>query len=101
MSCDWPDDDDMLSVHDCSRFAKRIYIPMPERTTRLQLITRLLAKHNSPLTQREMEHLARLSLSLKVNEILGLNHFSLTEGFSGSDLTHLSKDAALGPIRGK
>lgn len=25
----------------------------------------------------------------------------LTEGYSGSDLTNLAKDAALGPIRGK
>ena len=27
--------------------------------------------------------------------------YSLTEGYSGSDLTNLAKDAALGPIRGK
>lgn len=26
--------------------------------------------------------------------------FRLTEGYSGSDLTSLAKDAALGPIRG-
>jgi hypothetical protein len=26
--------------------------------------------------------------------------FSVTDGYSGSDLTNLAKDAALGPIRG-
>ena len=28
-------------------------------------------------------------------------HLSLTDSYSGSDLTSLAKDAALGPIRGK
>lgn len=64
------------------RFAKRIYVKMPEKETRIVVIERLLSKHNSPLTTEEIMELA-----------------SLTEGYSSSDLTSLAKDAALGPIR--
>ncbi len=51
--------------------------------TRRQLLNRLLAKHHNPLTDEELYRLAEL-----------------TSGYSGSDLTALAKDAALGPIRG-
>lgn len=64
------------------RFAKRVYVTMPENHTRRQMLVHLLSKHGNPLTNKEMEGLARL-----------------TEGYSGSDLTALAKDAALGPIR--
>jgi len=64
------------------RFPKRIYVCMPNPKTRVILLNKLLSKHNSPLSQREVEHLA-----------------GITEGYSGSDLAALAKDAALGPIR--
>ncbi|CAI9734503.1 spastin-like, isoform X2 [Octopus vulgaris] len=64
------------------RFAKRVYVTMPENITRRQMLVHLLAKHGNPLTNLEMEGLARL-----------------TDGYSGSDLTALARDAALGPIR--
>ncbi|XP_046627063.1 spastin isoform X2 [Neodiprion virginianus] len=64
------------------RFTKRVYVTLPDTLTRVLLLRRLLSKHSNPLTQQELEHLARL-----------------TEGYSGSDLTGLAKDAALGPIR--
>ncbi|KAL3872851.1 hypothetical protein ACJMK2_036038 [Sinanodonta woodiana] len=64
------------------RFAKRVYVTMPELATRKQLLKHLLAKHENPITDREMNHLAQL-----------------TDGYSGSDLNALAKDAALGPIR--
>ncbi|XP_045142957.1 spastin [Echinops telfairi] len=51
--------------------------------TRLLLLKNLLCKQGSPLTQKELAQLARM-----------------TDGYSGSDLTALAKDAALGPIRG-
>uniref|UniRef100_A0A2K5Q6A9 microtubule-severing ATPase n=1 Tax=Cebus imitator TaxID=2715852 RepID=A0A2K5Q6A9_CEBIM len=50
--------------------------------TRLLLLKNLLCKQGSPLTQKELAQLARM-----------------TDGYSGSDLTALAKDAALGPIR--
>ncbi|CAB1344794.1 unnamed protein product, partial [Coregonus sp. 'balchen'] len=50
--------------------------------TRLKLVKNLLGKHGNPLAQKELSQLARM-----------------TEGYSGSDLTSLAKDASLGPIR--
>ncbi|GFG28471.1 hypothetical protein Cfor_11366, partial [Coptotermes formosanus] len=64
------------------RFSKRIYVTLPDHTTRVLLLRRLLSRHNNPLSQEELAKLA-----------------TLTEGYSGSDLTGLAKDAALGPIR--
>lgn len=64
------------------RFAKRVYVSMPDKSTRKTLLRHLLTKHNNPLTDRELDNLA-----------------SLAEGYSGSDLNALAKDAALGPIR--
>lgn len=46
------------------------------------MLKNLLSKQGSPLTQKELAQLARM-----------------TDGYSGSDLTALAKDAALGPIR--
>uniref|UniRef100_A0A673FZ32 Fidgetin-like protein 1 n=1 Tax=Sinocyclocheilus rhinocerous TaxID=307959 RepID=A0A673FZ32_9TELE len=65
------------------RFAKRIYVALPTEETRLKLLKNLLSKHRNTLSQKELSQLARM-----------------TEGYSGSDLTSLAKDAALGPIRG-
>ncbi|KAK2909244.1 hypothetical protein Q8A67_005081 [Cirrhinus molitorella] len=64
------------------RFAKRIYVALPTEETRLKLLKNLLSKHKTTLSQKELSQLARM-----------------TEGYSGSDLTSLAKDAALGPIR--
>ncbi|XP_068012058.1 spastin isoform X4 [Melanerpes formicivorus] len=64
------------------RFTKRVYVSLPNEETRLVLLKTLLSKQGSPLTQKELAQLARM-----------------TDGYSGSDLTALAKDAALGPIR--
>ncbi|XP_058792203.1 spastin isoform X1 [Phymastichus coffea] len=64
------------------RFSKRVYVMLPDYQTRVTLLKRLLAKHNDPLTDEELNQMS-----------------VLTEGYSGSDLTGLAKDAALGPIR--
>ncbi|XP_051880467.1 spastin isoform X2 [Pristis pectinata] len=64
------------------RFTKRVFVSLPNKQTRLLLLTNLLAKHGNPLNRKDLEHLAKQ-----------------TEGYSGSDLTALAKDAALGPIR--
>uniref|UniRef100_A0A3B3QS02 Fidgetin-like protein 1 n=1 Tax=Paramormyrops kingsleyae TaxID=1676925 RepID=A0A3B3QS02_9TELE len=66
------------------RFAKRVYVALPTEETRFRLLKNLLTKQGSPLNQNELTQLARM-----------------TEGYSGSDLTALAKDAALGPIRGE
>lgn len=64
------------------RFPKRIYVAMPDTETRFILLKNLLGKHRNPLSQAELSSLAKA-----------------TSGYSGSDLTSLAKDAALGPIR--
>ncbi|KAM9363384.1 spastin isoform 2-T2 [Symphorus nematophorus] len=64
------------------RFAKRVFVAPPAEETRFKLLKNLLEKHGNPLTLRELSQLARM-----------------TEGYSGSDLTSLAKDASLGPIR--
>ncbi|KAF9163543.1 hypothetical protein DFQ26_002429 [Actinomortierella ambigua] len=65
------------------RFVKRIYIPLPEPETRAQLLARLL--------QGQVYTLSNTEIQSKL--------VRLTEGYSGSDLTALAKEAALGPLR--
>lgn len=64
------------------RFVKRVYVPLPDVETRKVLLCKLLVKNHNPLDSDQMATLARQ-----------------TEGYSGSDLTALARDAALGPIR--
>ncbi|KAF9403061.1 hypothetical protein BGZ94_004726 [Podila epigama] len=64
------------------RFVKRIYIPLPEEETRKSLLKKLLQGQDYELSESEFQKLVQQ-----------------TEGYSGSDLTALAKDAALGPLR--
>lgn len=64
------------------RFAKRVYIPLPERETRKMQLRKLLELQNHTLLDKDFESLT-----------------DLTEGFSGSDITLLAKDSAMGPLR--
>lgn len=67
------------------RFPKRVYVSLPDLRTRMSLVRRVLARGAAAATLSDDE-LARLA--------------TLTDGYSGSDLTALCRDAALGPIRG-
>lgn len=64
------------------RFAKRVYIPLPEEQARKLQITKLLAYQKHTLLD---DDLAKL--------------MELTDTFSGSDITLLAKDSAMGPLR--
>ncbi|XP_034486903.1 spastin isoform X1 [Drosophila innubila] len=64
------------------RFTKRVYVTLPDVQTRELLLNRLLQKQGSPLDTEALQRLAKI-----------------TDGYSGSDLTALAKDAALEPIR--
>lgn len=81
--CRWSERLESILLFCCRRFTKRIYVTLPDTATRTQLLRQLLAKHGNPLSGKELVELA-----------------NLTHGYSGSDLTALAKDAALGPIRG-
>lgn len=64
------------------RFVKRLYIPLPEKEGRRQIIENLMAKQGSELDDAELDDIA-----------------DRTEGYSGADMTNLCREAALGPIR--
>ncbi|KAI9335306.1 P-loop containing nucleoside triphosphate hydrolase protein [Obelidium mucronatum] len=64
------------------RLVKRIYIPLPESKTRASLFVHLLKGQKHSLTQQDIEKLVRL-----------------TDGYSGSDIAALAREASLGPIR--
>lgn len=64
------------------RFMRRQYIPLPEAETRRAQVSRLLHYQNHTLTEEDLDELMRL-----------------TDGFSGSDITALAKDSAMGPLR--
>ncbi|KHO01113.1 AAA family ATPase [Metarhizium album ARSEF 1941] len=64
------------------RFVRRQYIPLPEPRTRETQLRTLLGQQKHGLSESDIEILVRL-----------------TDGFSGSDITALAKDAAMGPLR--
>lgn len=64
------------------RFVRRQYIPLSERETRHSHLQKLLSNQKHAITDEEFERL-----------------LDLTDGFSGSDITALAKDAAMGPLR--
>jgi SpoVK/Ycf46/Vps4 family AAA+-type ATPase len=64
------------------RMEKRLYIPLPDRDTRLVLVTRLLSKFANDLTNEDFQYIA-----------------DRTEGYSGADVKLLARDASMGPLR--
>ncbi|GKT89917.1 AAA family ATPase [Colletotrichum tofieldiae] len=64
------------------RFVRRQYIPLPEPETRSTQLRTLLGQQKHSLSDSDIERLVLL-----------------TDGFSGSDITALAKDAAMGPLR--
>jgi len=64
------------------RLPKRIYVPLPEKQTRRRLLDILTLEERHSLTNEDMDVVA-----------------TLTEGYSGNDISDLCKDAAMGPIR--
>ncbi|KAF2096532.1 AAA-domain-containing protein [Rhizodiscina lignyota] len=64
------------------RFVRRQYIPLPEDHVRAVQIRTLLSHQKHSLSDGDIDALVQL-----------------TNGFSGSDITALAKDAAMGPLR--
>ncbi|KAE8448286.1 hypothetical protein EG329_009717 [Mollisiaceae sp. DMI_Dod_QoI] len=64
------------------RFVRRQYIPLPEDETRATQLRTLLGHQKHSLDEEDIQRLVEL-----------------TDGFSGSDITALAKDAAMGPLR--
>lgn len=64
------------------RFVRRQYIPLPESHVRESQLRTLLSHQKHSLNQVDIQVLVEL-----------------TDGYSGSDITALAKDAAMGPLR--
>ncbi|CAK3970168.1 ATPase-like fidgetin [Lecanosticta acicola] len=64
------------------RFVRRQYIPLPEEWVREQQLRTLLSAQKHSLNDRDLKQLV-----------------ASTDGYSGSDITALAKDAAMGPLR--
>ncbi|KAG0255504.1 hypothetical protein DFQ27_006217 [Actinomortierella ambigua] len=64
------------------RFVKRLYIPLPDAQGRHSMLQRLLRDQSNDLTE---EHIQEIQ--------------TLTNGYSGSDINALCREAAFGPIR--
>ncbi|XP_055944911.1 fidgetin-like protein 1 [Argiope bruennichi] len=64
------------------RFVKRLYVPLPEESARRQIIQKLLIAHQHELSENDLDKIC-----------------DETKGYSGSDVAHLCKEAAMGPIR--
>ena len=64
------------------RFTKRIYVPLPDKSTRKTIITNLLSKNTHSLTKTQLNKVAEM-----------------TEGYSAADLSALCKEAAMAPLR--
>jgi SpoVK/Ycf46/Vps4 family AAA+-type ATPase len=90
------------------RFVRRQYIPLPEHHVREQQLRRLLSHQHHELGDEDIQVLVHVTegnppsspspflsdLNLRKKNIL-----TFTPGFSGSDITALAKDAAMGPLR--
>lgn len=64
------------------RLVKRLYIPLPEQSARIQILKNLLRTERTDITIEEIERVG-----------------TTTEGFSGADMQTLCHEAAMGPIR--
>lgn len=65
------------------RLSKRLYIPLPSTEARAWIIKNLLEKDGL--------------LTLSIEDIISI--CKMTEGYSGSDMKNLVKDASMGPLR--
>ena len=66
----------------CRRLSRRIYVPLPDHQTRRQLLQITLDPKICALSEDELDQVA-----------------TATEGYSGSDLASLCKEAAMRPVR--
>lgn len=82
------------------RFVRRQYIPLPEDFVRKQQVKTLLSHQKHELSDRDLDRLVTLTDGKYRHSLRCSEHTSNdVPGFSGSDITALAKDAAMGPLR--
>jgi SpoVK/Ycf46/Vps4 family AAA+-type ATPase len=82
------------------RFVRRQYIPLPEGETRAVQLRNLLGHQKHNLDEVDIQRLVILTDGESlINSLLQMNNLLTSKGFSGSDITALAKDAAMGPLR--
>ncbi|CCK67885.1 putative AAA family ATPase YTA6 KNAG_0A01960 [Huiozyma naganishii CBS 8797] len=64
------------------RFTRRLYIPLPDPETRAYHLRKLMSKQRNGLLDEDFDEIV-----------------AATDGYSGSDITALAKEAAMEPIR--
>lgn len=64
------------------RLVKRLYIPLPDGPARIQIVRNLLQGQKHDVTESDLDTICQR-----------------TDGYSGSDMDNLCREAALGPIR--
>lgn len=64
------------------RLVKRIYVPLPENEARVAMINNLIKDYKNSLTEDDINRISRE-----------------TEGYSGSDIFNLCREASLEPLR--
>ncbi|TGZ67512.1 hypothetical protein CRM22_004754 [Opisthorchis felineus] len=64
------------------RFVKRLYIPLPDRPARKQIVVHLFRQQRHSMAPNEFDLIA-----------------DKTQGYSGADMANLCREAAMGPIR--
>ena len=81
------------------RFVRRQYIPLPEDWVRRQQVKTLLSHQKHELSEEDLDQLVALTEGMYVISRCYAYITNTIIGFSGSDITALAKDAAMGPLR--
>jgi len=81
------------------RFVRRQYIPLPEDPVRKTQLGNLISHQKHSLSDRDLDRLVRLTNGESTATTAHLTAMLIQTDFSGSDITALAKDAAMGPLR--
>lgn len=81
------------------RFVRRQYIPLPESHVRESQLRTLLSHQKHNLKDDDIQVLVELTDGMTSSRIYQAYANDSSPGYSGSDITALAKDAAMGPLR--